>query len=307
MPTAPPARPMLNTAMPGGPAPGTPPSMPAPAPAPAAPAPYAPPQVADTDTHPDAMQPSNDPYINEVRASGKSKSEDYQRMSDAEIMAWKPFYIGNGKFKNKYGDIVDKPWERGPNTPAGVNGVGTPGDYGGGGGAGGGGGIPGLGQGRVESSTIWQAILDRLNGGTRYTPEAMSGFLSEVKNTAEAQSANQAEEATAAAAATGMGRAPGLQRQLAGIRANTYGQVLSAKNQLMKAKIDADYQDKTSAIQQGLDWLNSLRTYTANMAATQAQKAAAMANIDLGYARLNQEQNSMREQYAQQLAMMGLG
>ena len=95
--------------------------------------------------------PATDPdaaYIAEVRASGQGKSEDYARFSDAELLAWKPWYQGGGKFKNNYGDIVDKPDERGPNTPANMNGTGDQGDYGqgynnasvGGGGGGGGGG-----------------------------------------------------------------------------------------------------------------------------------------------------------------------
>lgn len=92
-------------------------------------------------------------YLAEVRESGKHKSEDYQRMDDAELLAWKDRYIGGGKFRNKYGDTVDKPWERGPNTPANMNGEGVQGDYGqgwnnnsvGGGGGGGGGGGRGWG------------------------------------------------------------------------------------------------------------------------------------------------------------------
>src|SRR5512139_2291254 len=115
--------------------------------------PYTPPAQADSDTNPDAMQQSSDPYIQELRSLGQGKSEDYQRYSDAELLAWKPYYQGNGKFKNKYGDIVDKPFERGANTPHNMNGVGQQGDYGYGwndsavgGGPGGGGGAYGGGR-----------------------------------------------------------------------------------------------------------------------------------------------------------------
>lgn len=82
-------------------------------------------------TTPPAAAPSDDAaYIAEVRASGQGKSEDYARFSDAELLAWRPWYQGGGKFKNNYGDIVDKPDERGPNTPANRNGTGDQGDYG---------------------------------------------------------------------------------------------------------------------------------------------------------------------------------
>jgi len=105
-------------------------------------------------------QPSTDPdaaYIAEVRALGQGKSEDYARFSDAELLAWRKYYVGGGKFKNIYGDVVDKPDERGPNTPANMNGTGDQGDYGGGynnsevggggGGQGGGGGAGAAGSG----------------------------------------------------------------------------------------------------------------------------------------------------------------
>ena len=88
--------------------------------------PYAPvdPAVAPVETG-DA-----DSYVAEVRASGASKGEDYARFSDAEILSWKKHYVGNGKFKNDYGDVVDKPDERGPNTPHNRNGTGDQGDFG---------------------------------------------------------------------------------------------------------------------------------------------------------------------------------
>jgi hypothetical protein len=85
-----------------------------------APQPASPPPAAN----PDAA------YIAEVRASGQGKSEDYARFTDADLLSWKKYYQGGGKFKNDYGDIVDKPDERGPNTPGNRNGTGDQGDYG---------------------------------------------------------------------------------------------------------------------------------------------------------------------------------
>ena len=85
----------------------------------------------------------------QVRASGQGQSEDYARYSDAELQDWIsrwPYDPATGKFTNKYGDQVDKPDERGPNTPANMNGTGDQGNYGAGG-AGGGGGFGGGGAG----------------------------------------------------------------------------------------------------------------------------------------------------------------
>ncbi len=88
---------------------------------------------------------TGDSYLDELRSGSVAGAEDWRRFSNAQLKAWEPFYLGNGQFKNKYGDIVGKPPDRGPNTPAGVNGLGVSGNYGGGGGGGGapGGAAPG--------------------------------------------------------------------------------------------------------------------------------------------------------------------
>lgn len=119
-------------------------------------------------------------YIAEVRAAGQGKSEDYARFSDAELLAWRPYYQGGGKFKNNYGDIVDKPDERGPNTPRNRNGTGDQGDFGwgwnaegledgtppGGGGGGGGGygggtgGVPIFNWERFQAPSYEEAMRD---------------------------------------------------------------------------------------------------------------------------------------------------
>jgi hypothetical protein len=157
--------------------------------------------------------------------------------------------------------------------------------------------------GNLESDTIWQAILRRLNGESRYTPEVMSSLLGETRLTAERQAQQQQAQANESLTQRGMLRAPLAAAANRDIQSSMYNSVLQAQNVINKAKIDADYQDKTAAIEEGIAWLNSLRTYIASMNATAAQKAAAMANIQLGYARLQQELAMMREQYAQQLQL----
>jgi hypothetical protein len=79
------------------------------------------------DDHPDAGNANTgDPYIDELRSGRVAGSEDWRRFSNDELLAWKPYYQGGGKFQNKYGDIVGKPIDSGPNTPQGMGGLGEP-------------------------------------------------------------------------------------------------------------------------------------------------------------------------------------
>lgn len=91
------------------------------------------------DDHPDAGNANTgDPYIDELRSGRVAGSEDWRRFSNAQLKAWQQYYVGGGQFKNKYGDLVGKPIDSGPNTPQGYNGSGEPmsgGGFGGGGGA----------------------------------------------------------------------------------------------------------------------------------------------------------------------------
>lgn len=184
----------------------------------------------------------------------------------------------------------------------------TLGGYGGGGGKGGGhggnkpsgGGLP-LDPALMQAEYLWNIIMDRLKGPSRYTPEVMSSLLGGIKMGAENQAMQRQDESNADLASRSLARsgvAAGAARE---IRGDVASQVLTGRNNIFKAKIDADYQDKTQAIQEAMKWVDSLRDYVARMAATKAQKDAAMANIALGYARLEQELQMMREGYAQQL------
>lgn len=93
------------------------------------------------------------PTAQELRkwAKDTGRPEDYARYSDAAVSGWiaRNWDVGKGTFVNNYGDSVDKPDERGPNTPAGFNGTGDrggwdlPGQGGGGKGGMGGGGDQG--------------------------------------------------------------------------------------------------------------------------------------------------------------------
>lgn len=196
-------------------------------------------------------------------------------------------------------DFNDAQFKCDPN----CNTLGGYGHGGGGGGGGKGGGKGGggvLDPGQLASEELWKAIMARLNGQTRYTPEVMSSLLGGVKTTAEAQGQQLLKQSDADLALRGIARSGVAASAARDINQNTANQILGSKNAILKAKIDADYQDKNQAIRDGLDWLNSLRDFVARMTATKAQKDAAMANIALGYAKLQQELELLREQYALQ-------
>lgn len=206
---------------------GEDPSVPAEAPA-ATPAPA---------TDPDAA------YIAEVRASGQGKSEDYARFSDAELLAWKPWYQGGGKFKNNYGDIVDKPDERGANTPANMNGTGDQGDYGGGynnaavGGGGGGAGGGGGGAGAPGSGTYGGAPAFDFTAPTWQEAMADPGYQFALKE------GNQRLEG--AAAAGGVLRTSGTLKDLMSygqdMATQQYGNVYGRQYALAKDKFAPQY------------------------------------------------------------------
>jgi hypothetical protein len=100
------------------------------------------------DDHSDAGNANTgDPYIDELRSGRVAGAEDMRRFSNAQLKQWEHLYVGGGKFKNKYGDIVGKPIDSGPNTPKGFDGLGGKIEgFGGGRGVQAGGGYTGQGQ-----------------------------------------------------------------------------------------------------------------------------------------------------------------
>lgn len=185
------------------------------------------------------------------------------------------------------------------------------GNGGGGGGTGGGGGarapMPAI-PGAFQADTLWAEIEKRLKGtDTRYTPGVMSSLLGEVKQGAEARAGRDIESSDADLQRRGLLRSTIAAGAARDIRAGASSQVMAGRNQIMRAKIDADYQDRTQAIQAAQAWIDSLRSYVASANATAASRDAAMANITLGYARLQQEMAMLRERYQQQLQLLLLG
>jgi hypothetical protein len=156
------------------------------------------------------------------------------------------------------------------------------------------------------SDTIWQAIQARLEGGSRFTPGVMDDLLGGVRSQAEGAAGRAAAESAAAMQRRGLSRSTIAGSEQRQIRTSLYGNVLQADVELKKAKITADFQDKTQAINDGMNWLNSLRSYVSSMTATAAQREVAMANIQLGYQQLQHATDMMREGFAQDMARIGV-
>lgn len=185
---------------------------------------------------------------------------------------------------------------------------------GGGGAAAGGGGGGGASQPKLvpdpaggQAQVVWEALMQRLAGGSRYTPEVMASLLGETKQTAEAQANRQTEESNADLARRGLSRSTIAAEGQRQIRANVYAQVLARRNEILRAKIDADYQDKSETLNEMMNWVNSLRDFTARQFSTQSSRDVGMANVNLGYAQIQQQMNMLRERYAQQLSLLQLG
>lgn len=199
---------------------------------------------------------------------------------------------------------VEKPVDV-PDELRGQAGGGAGAGAGGGPGGGKGGGMPGGLAGMAEGGEIWKSILGRLKGGSRFTPEVMDTLLGSIKSQGEGAAERASEEAEADFARRGLSRSSLAGRAQQEIRTGLAGDILQSQAALKKAKVDADFADKTQAINDGLNWLNSLRTHVAQMKATSAQKEVAMANIKLGYQQLQHATNTMRERYQQELSVLG--
>jgi hypothetical protein len=193
-------------------------------------------------------------------------------------------------------------------TPGGGGAGGAGGPGGGPGGSGGfslsaglSGGLPGL------SGPVWDAILKRLQTqGSRFTPEVMAAIMGSIKTGAENNATTQEEEYNANLATRGLARSNVANEGYRQIRAGVGQQVQQTQAGLLKAKVDADFEDHNSAIQEGVQYLGQLQSYVASMTATQSQKEVAMAQIQLGYQQLAQQLQIFREEYAQWLAKFGL-
>lgn len=178
----------------------------------------------------------------------------------------------------------------------------------GGGGAGGTGGtgIPGGGAFGNQDDFLWKALMDRLSQGSRWNDTTLATVLGDVKAGAESAADSQTDDYNQNLAQRGLARSEVGNQGYRDIRANAGNQVLAAKSQILKAKVDADYQDQSDTLAKMQDWINARRNAILSSNQTEAQKRIAMAQLQLGYAQLEQQMNMLREEYAQKLSLVGL-
>ncbi len=161
--------------------------------------------------------------------------------------------------------------------------------------------------GNLAADELWKVIQGRLSGrDSRYTPEVMSRLMAQTKTTAEGQASSQMQQADEDMASRGVLRSPSQNAARREIRGTVSGQVMGTQNDLNKAKIDADYQDKTTAIQEAQTWLTQLQNYTIQNQQNATTRELGLANIELAKQRLAQEATLAQQQYSQaiQLAQM---
>lgn len=166
-------------------------------------------------------------------------------------------------------------------------------------GSGGGGGPvfnPGAGFGGIDAQ-LQALISGNLTGqNSRYNPLAVQTLTGQAKANAEDQAAQSRAELESDAAARGMFGAGNTVSQLSSIRANANRQVANESANIQRAKIDADFQDKRAAMQDAFEYLNAARDWAYKQQMTAMQRQQFDANLQLAYARMQQEWDQMQAQ-----------
>lgn len=180
---------------------------------------------------------------------------------------------------------------------------------GGGGGAGGGGGRGGAGGSASASALIgpgaqssaFGALLEDqlradLSAPSRYTPEALQALYGEITRAREGAVRRGSRDVKANAAQRGMSRAGSVDAALRGVRDAAEQQAGAANVGVMQAKITADFQDKSAALDRSQKYLDSLRDNEYRYMLTAEQRRQFDANLALAYANLNQQKSLFNAQ-----------
>jgi hypothetical protein len=147
-----------------------------------------------------------------------------------------------------------------------------------------------MGPGSDINSMIEDALRGVLQDGkTSYSPEVISAMKSEAKSTSEAGFRNAKDMLNFRHAQSGTLRAPVANREYIQAR-NTadqgYGQ---AVGKILAQKALQDHQDKMAALAAAQAHLNSLRSYIAQMNASQTQKEQYAAQLAMAEANLAEQ------------------
>ncbi len=195
--------------------------------------------------------------------------------------------------------------------PDGSHVVGTPGrcvpneDSGGAGGGGVGGGAPagggaGLGAGFDDMNQWWMNQIK--SGGTRYTPEAMAALEADQFARTRRQEKLELDAANRDMAERGVRGSAVLNTVKRDIASKASGQIGANRAQIMRAKIDADYQDKQAQIKNAESWVNSMRDFLLRSDANAIQREQIAAQIRLASQNIAAQKDMLEQQYRNNLS-----
>lgn len=242
-------------------------------------------------------------------------SEDFDRFDEATLMLWEskkdpncppkfPYQADNGT------GCAEKPIDTGLNGGGGAGGAGGGGGRGGRGGAGGGSTVASSGLGGnagAIGNTIWDQIQrDLLGGESRYDEEAMARLEADQFARARRQEELQLEESRRDAALRGTSRAGEQGAALRGIRSGTGQQIMANRAQIQQEKIKADFEDRQAAIQNSLNYLNSLREYMLRSDMNSIQRESLAAQIAMAEKQLRWQTAENDRAYQRNLSTYAL-
>jgi len=243
-----------------------------------------------------------------MRAYAKQNgmSEDFDRWSESQLKKWESAKDSSCPPNTPYRSYTDNTCVEKPIDSNTQQAGGGSGGAGGGGGAAGGPQPSGGGDPSGLSGQMEGVLKGMLAGGTsRYSPEAMQGLLAQIKQRIESSKSTQLRQAESEAAGRGMSRSGRTGTNLGAIRRGAEAEFTGQYGNTLRAKIDADRQDKNDALDRAQRYLDSMRDefYRRDMSAIQRQQFKA--NLDLAYANITAQRNNMRESFQQQKDMLG--
>ena len=253
-----------------------------------------------------------------MRAYAKQNgmSEDFDRWSESQLKKWESAKDSSCPPNTPYRSYTDNTCVEKPIDSNTQQAGGGSGGAGGGGGRGGAGGSMSASSSTTTASStapggdiasMMDANLKKALAGdtSRYSPQAMQGLLAQIKQRIESSKSTQLRQAESEAAGRGMSRSGRTGTNLGAIRRGAEAEFTGQYGNTLRAKIDADRQDKNDALDRAQRYLDSMRDefYRRDMSAIQRQQFKA--NLDLAYANITAQRNNMRESFQQQKDMLG--
>lgn len=156
-----------------------------------------------------------------------------------------------------------------------------------------------------QAGAIWDNLVPIMNGTqTRFSPEVMAQMDSAAKMAATGQAHAGVDNLRQDAIRRGVGRSP--DRGIADVQRGATQSYTQAVNQNRITKANADFEDRMRALDASEKWLGQMQQYTLGLDTNAADREKAIANIALGYARIQAERDMLREQLASNLQIANL-